>query len=109
MCPLRFECVPEVVPHVLALGNNCENRLTVKQHLAVFFDVVGVPVPYVHAKDRELGEQSGFTRSSIEFPSVRETRQKADLCWAKSSSFKRLTVFRARLCSSKTAKIRSAG
>ena len=66
-----------------ASGNNCENRLTVKQHLAVFFDVVGVSVPHVHAKDRELGEQSGFTRSSIEFPSVRETRQKADLCWAK--------------------------
>jgi hypothetical protein len=40
MCPLRFECVPDVVPHVLALGNNCENRLTVKQHLAVFFDLV---------------------------------------------------------------------
>ena len=81
--PLRFECVPDVVPHVLALGNNCENRLTVKQHLAVFFDLVGVFVPHVHAKDRELGEQSGFTRSSIKFPSVRETRQKVDLCWAK--------------------------
>jgi hypothetical protein len=47
------------------------------------FDVTGVSVSLVYAKRRELSEQSGLTRASIELLRVREARKKTDLCWEK--------------------------
>jgi hypothetical protein len=73
MCPLRFECVPDVVPYVLALGNNRENRLTVKQRLAIFFDVVGVSVP--HAIGCLSGLSSKFRRWRTRHGNDRRSQQ----------------------------------
>jgi hypothetical protein len=53
LCPLRFECEPEAVPHVLAAGNNCENRLTVKQRLCL--------APLEGSGSGDFGDEAGGT------------------------------------------------
>ena len=53
LCPLRFECEPEAVPHVLAPGNNCENRLTVKQRLCL--------APLEGSGSGDFGDEAGGT------------------------------------------------
>jgi hypothetical protein len=78
MCPLRFEYVPDVVPNLLALGNR-EFSFAVMESLAVLFDVVGVSVPHLHARCRELCEHStrykGATFvSASEAPKVSSTQ-----------------------------------